>query len=98
MRRGAKVCKGMPGCQVPELNTFKGWSKDRMMPMRTWIELRTRIGDRIEDFGWEECKKAAVDLHLEYEQVCLILKIPIAILETASCMQPGKRIQVMHAC
>lgn len=71
--RGPVMCQGMPGRHVPELNTFKGWSKDRMMPMHKWIELRTRIGGRIEDFSWEECKKAAVELGLEYEQVLRML-------------------------
>lgn len=66
---GSQVCKYVPGQRVPELNTFKGWSKDRMMPMSKWMELRKRICLNIEDFGWEECKKAAKDLGLDYEQV-----------------------------
>ena len=58
-----------PGRDCEDLFRRKAWTKDRMMSMHQWVQLRTRIGSQVEEFGWKHCQKAATDLGLDPEQV-----------------------------
>ena len=68
-RRPETVKALWPGRDCEDLFRRKGWTKDRMMSMHQWVQLRTRIGSQVQEFGWKHCQKAATDLGLDPEQV-----------------------------
>ncbi len=68
------MCKCFPGNVISKLNSRAYWVKDRVMPIRTWFELRQRITDGAEEFDWRQVHKAAEDFDLPVDQVCAILR------------------------
>lgn len=58
----------IPGRMVEDLFQMKAWSKDRMMSIQQWFDLRQVMAEQIEDFGWQHRLKAANDLGLDPEQ------------------------------
>ena len=59
----------IPGKQCPEIVSGRAWNRDRLMSMQTWMDLRSRIQGKVEEFNWKHCQAVAAELGLEYEQV-----------------------------
>lgn len=56
---------------MKEMFSKKAWTRDKMMSMEQWVGLQRMMNEKLEEFGWKQCQKAAEELGLDVEQVFL---------------------------